>query len=161
MSALRLFEAVGVELEYAIVDAESLAVRPIADRLLEAAAGRIASETLRGPLAWSNELALHQVELKTNGPAPGLAGLAGDFAAGVDEANALLAPMGARLIGDGLYGVDLKVVDGRALLIEVNDNPNLDAGCEDAVLKDDLYLAIMRHFRARLDARGGPGTAVP
>ena len=103
MSALRLFEAVGVELEYAIVDAESLAVRPIADRLLEAAAGRIVGETLRGPLAWSNELALHQVELKTNGPAPGLAGLARDFAAGVAEANALLAPMGARLMPTAMH----------------------------------------------------------
>jgi glutathione synthase/RimK-type ligase-like ATP-grasp enzyme len=68
-----------------------------------------------------------------------------------------LAERAARLIGDGLYGVDLKVVEGRPMLIEVNDNPNLDAGCEDAVLRDELYLAIMRHFRARLDARGAPG----
>ena len=36
-------------------------------------------------------------------------------------------------------------------------DPNLDAGCEDAVLRDELYLAIMRHFRVRLDARGAPG----
>jgi glutathione synthase/RimK-type ligase-like ATP-grasp enzyme len=68
-----------------------------------------------------------------------------------------LAERAARLIGDGLYGVDAKVVEGRPMLIEVNDNPNLDAGCEDAVLRDELYLAIMRHFRARLDARGAPG----
>jgi glutathione synthase/RimK-type ligase-like ATP-grasp enzyme len=52
--------------------------------------------------------------------------------------------------------VDLKVVDDRAMVIEINDNPNLDAGCEDAVIRDELYLAIMRHFRARLDARGAP-----
>jgi len=68
-----------------------------------------------------------------------------------------LAERAARLFGDGLYGVDLKVADGRAIVIEVNDNPNLDAGCEDAVLRDELYLAIMRHFRVRLDARGAPG----
>jgi glutathione synthase/RimK-type ligase-like ATP-grasp enzyme len=67
-----------------------------------------------------------------------------------------LAERTARLIGDGLYGVDLKVVDGHAMVIEINDNPNIDAGCEDAVLRDELYLAIMRHFRARLDARGTP-----
>lgn len=67
-----------------------------------------------------------------------------------------LAERAARLIGDGLYGVDLKVVEGRPMVIEINDNPNLDAGCEDAVLRDELYLAVMRHFRARLDARGAP-----
>jgi glutathione synthase/RimK-type ligase-like ATP-grasp enzyme len=65
----------------------------------------------------------------------------------------------ARLIGDGLYGVDLKVVEGRPMVIEVNDNPNLEAGCEDAVLRDELYLAVMRHFRVRLDARGSNGGA--
>jgi len=102
---LGLFEAVGVELEYAIVDRETLAVRPIADRLLAAAAGgdRPDSEVERGALAWSNELALHQLELKTNGPAPRLEGLAQAFAAGVAEANALLAPMGARLLPTGMH----------------------------------------------------------
>jgi len=99
----RLFEAVGIELEYAIVDRTSLAVRPIADRLLEAASGRITGETLRGALAWSNELALHLVELKTNGPAPGFAGLAAAFQAGVAEANELLEPMGARLMPTAMH----------------------------------------------------------
>jgi glutathione synthase/RimK-type ligase-like ATP-grasp enzyme len=59
-----------------------------------------------------------------------------------------------KLIGDGLYGVDVKEVDGRFLVMEVNDNPNLDAGAEDRVLGDELYLAILRLFRERLDARG-------
>jgi glutathione synthase/RimK-type ligase-like ATP-grasp enzyme len=58
----------------------------------------------------------------------------------------------ARLMGTGLYGVDLKEVEGKALVIEVNDNPNLDAGYEDEVLGDSLYLAVMRHFLARLEA---------
>jgi glutathione synthase/RimK-type ligase-like ATP-grasp enzyme len=65
-----------------------------------------------------------------------------------------LGERAARLIGDGLYGVDVKERDGRFLVIEVNDNPNIDSGEEDAVLKDELYLAVMRCFRARLDARG-------
>ncbi len=59
----------------------------------------------------------------------------------------------AALIGDGLYGVDLKQAGPRVLVMEVNDNPSLEAGYEDRVLGDDLYLAIMRHFRVRLDAR--------
>jgi len=64
------------------------------------------------------------------------------------------ATRAAGLIGDGLYGVDLKELDGRFLLVEVNDNPNVESGCEDAILGQDLYLAVMRHFRERLDRRG-------
>lgn len=37
----------------------------------------------------------------------------------------------ANLIGDGLYGVDIKELGGRCHVIEVNDNPNIDAGFED------------------------------
>ena len=53
-----------------------------------------------------------------------------------------------------LYGVDVKEVRGRALVVEVNDNPNIDAGIEDAVLQDELYLRIMRLFLKRLESRG-------
>jgi len=65
-----------------------------------------------------------------------------------------LAIRAANLIGDGLYGVDVKEVNGDFLVMEVNDNPNIDAGFEDAVLGDRLYLALMEWFRERLDARG-------
>ncbi len=74
---LHLFEGFGVELEYMIVDQGSLAVQAIADRLLEDAAGEIVSDVEFDRIAWSNELALHVIELKTNGPAPSLAGLGG------------------------------------------------------------------------------------
>lgn len=62
-----------------------------------------------------------------------------------------LAVRSAALIGDGLYGVDLKVVKGKAIVIEVNDNPNIDAGVEDAVLGDRLYLAVMQYFLRRFE----------
>jgi glutathione synthase/RimK-type ligase-like ATP-grasp enzyme len=65
-----------------------------------------------------------------------------------------IAVRAASLIGDGLYGVDVKEVNGGFLVMEVNDNPNIDAGYEDAVLGDRLYLAVMEWFRHRLDARG-------
>jgi glutathione synthase/RimK-type ligase-like ATP-grasp enzyme len=68
-----------------------------------------------------------------------------------------LAQRAAALIGSGFYGVDLKEVDGRAVLMEVNDNPNLEAGYEDAVAKEAPYLEIMKVFRRRLDERGGEG----
>jgi len=59
----------------------------------------------------------------------------------------------AGLVGDGLYGVDLKDTSDGVLVIEVNDNPNLDAGVEDAVLGSVLYRRVMEVFLARLDER--------
>lgn len=62
----------------------------------------------------------------------------------------------AALMGDGLYGVDLKEVDGQPYVIEVNDNPSIDAGYEDGVLGDGLYRAVMADFRRRLEGRRLP-----
>jgi glutathione synthase/RimK-type ligase-like ATP-grasp enzyme len=59
----------------------------------------------------------------------------------------------ANLIGDGLYGVDVKETPQGVYVIEVNDNPSIDAGVEDAVLKDELYRTIMESFIRRLDKR--------
>jgi glutathione synthase/RimK-type ligase-like ATP-grasp enzyme len=59
----------------------------------------------------------------------------------------------ARLIGDGFYGVDLKETPKGILVIEVNDNPSIDQGCEDLVLKDDLYKLIIQEFIRRLEVR--------
>ena len=60
--ALRLFEAYGLEVEYMLVDGESLDVAPAADQLLEAAAGELTDEFENGDVAWNNELALHVIE---------------------------------------------------------------------------------------------------
>jgi glutathione synthase/RimK-type ligase-like ATP-grasp enzyme len=65
-----------------------------------------------------------------------------------------VAVRAARLIGDGLYGVDVKEVGGRFLVMEVNDNPTIETGEEDAVLGAVLYKSIAQWFRERLDARG-------
>ena len=59
-------------------------------------------------------------------------------------ADILTAAVGAaRAVGDGLLGVDLKETPRGALVIEVNDNPNLDSGVEDAVLGSELYRRIL------------------
>jgi glutathione synthase/RimK-type ligase-like ATP-grasp enzyme len=50
------------------------------------------------------------------------------------------------LIGKSLYGVDMKEVDGRFYVIEINDNPNIDSGVEDKILKDKLYATIVDVF---------------
>jgi glutathione synthase/RimK-type ligase-like ATP-grasp enzyme len=59
----------------------------------------------------------------------------------------------ANLIGDSLYGVDLKQIGDRCYLIEVNDNPNIDAGNEDQILKDALYREVMGVYARRIGAR--------
>ena len=56
-------------------------------------------------------------------------------------------------IGDGLYGVDLKQVNDKPVLIEVNDNPSIDAGIEDAYLGEDLYRRIMEEFLRRMERK--------
>jgi glutathione synthase/RimK-type ligase-like ATP-grasp enzyme len=58
------------------------------------------------------------------------------------------------IIGDGLYGVDIKYHDGNAYVIEVNDNPSIDHRIEDAYLGRELYMQVMGEFQRRLEARG-------
>ena len=57
------------------------------------------------------------------------------------------------LIGKGLYGVDMKQVNEKAYVIEINDNPNIDYGVEDAILGDELYGRILREFVIRLEQK--------
>ncbi|MCO6495439.1 MAG: GNAT family N-acetyltransferase [Bacteroidetes bacterium] len=62
--------------------------------------------------------------------------------------NALKA---ASLMGDSLYGVDLKMIGDKVYVIEVNDNPNIDGGVEDKVLGDELYERIVKSFVTRIE----------
>jgi glutathione synthase/RimK-type ligase-like ATP-grasp enzyme len=64
-----------------------------------------------------------------------------------------LALKATQLIGDGLYGVDLKQVGDKPVVIEVNDNPSIDAGVEDAHLGDELYLRVMQEFLRRMERK--------
>jgi glutathione synthase/RimK-type ligase-like ATP-grasp enzyme len=67
-----------------------------------------------------------------------------------------LALRATQPIGNGLYGVDIKQVNHRFYVMEVNDNPNIDAGVEDKILKDELYNRIMRVFLQRIEAKKAP-----
>jgi glutamate---cysteine ligase / carboxylate-amine ligase len=100
---LPLFAAYGIEVEYMLVDAETLDVAPAADRLLEAVAGELTDEHVNGDVAWNNELALHVIEFKCNGPRPSLAGLGEAFAANVALANAELERDGLRLMPTAMH----------------------------------------------------------
>jgi len=68
-----------------------------------------------------------------------------------------LALKSANLIGDGFYGVDIKQAGKRCCVIEINDNPNVDAGNEDVILKDALYREVMGVFLRRIEARRQEG----
>lgn len=54
------------------------------------------------------------------------------------------------LIGKGLYGVDMKECEGKFYVIEINDNPNIDAGIEDKIMKEKLYEMVMETFISRI-----------
>jgi len=100
---LGLFEAIGVELEYMIVDATTLDVRPVADRLMALEAGETAIEVERGKVAWSNELALHVVELKSNGPARRLVDLEPLLVENLARVRAHLSGLGCDLLPTGMH----------------------------------------------------------
>ena len=62
---------------------------------------------------------------------------------------AAVAAAGA--VGDGLYGVDIKQRGDEFYLIEVNDNPSIEAGYEDKILGDKLYARIMKSLVQRVE----------
>lgn len=57
----------------------------------------------------------------------------------------------AKLMGLGLYGIDIKVVDNKLMVIEINDNPNIDFGVEDAHYGDLIYTEILTALKNRLN----------
>jgi len=100
---LRLFEGTGIEIEYMLVDPETLAVRPAVDELLRAVAGAYVSDVDHADICWSNELVLHVVELKTNGPVPSLAGVAARFQDHVARVDRIARSLGARLMPTAMH----------------------------------------------------------
>jgi len=69
-----------------------------------------------------------------------------------------IALKAASLIGNGLYGVDLKETGGEVYVIEINDNPSIDSGFEDTLLKDQLYDLIMNDIMRRIEETKGVRT---
>ncbi|MFA7693833.1 MAG: glutamate-cysteine ligase family protein [Candidatus Hydrogenedentales bacterium] len=102
-----LFEVTGLELEYMIVNRDTLSIAPLCDKLLEAAGelndNEVYPEGRDGPAAWSNELVLHVVEFKTPKPVPTLAGLDEVFHRQVVRANTLLSRWNACLMPTAMH----------------------------------------------------------
>ncbi|AUC20881.1 MULTISPECIES: RimK family protein [Polaribacter] len=62
-----------------------------------------------------------------------------------------MALKSARIMGKGLYGIDIKVVNNKPMVIEINDNPNVDFGVEDAFYGDLVYTEILSALKKRLE----------
>lgn len=93
-----LFEVAGIELEYMVVERDTLRASPTVDLLFKDVTGRITGDVERGDVEWSNELVAHVVEMKTALPTPEIPAFREKFAAEVRTINALLAKRGLMLL---------------------------------------------------------------
>jgi hypothetical protein len=101
--SLHLFEGYGIEMEYMIVDRQSLQVKPICDQVLEALGGTIVNEVSLGTVNVSNELVLHVIEFKCNGPQKDWPGMAKAFHEQVTRVNRLLERWEATLLPTAMH----------------------------------------------------------
>ena len=97
-SRLHLFQAYGIELEYMIVDRETLDVKPIADELLKYELGEYGSDFENGIITWSNELVVHIIELKSTKPESDFEALSIGFEENVKRINNILSRWNAMLL---------------------------------------------------------------
>ena len=100
---LGLFEGFGVELEYMVVDKDSLKVKPIVDEVIKEVAGEYVSDYEDEEIAWSNEIVLHVIELKTNGPSNSLVDLDKKFHQHVKKINKILEKYNSELLPSGAH----------------------------------------------------------
>jgi len=97
-SPYHLFHGYGIELEYMLVDKDSLIVRPIADDLLKYELGEIGSDFTNGMVTWSNELVLHVIEIKSTQPESDLEALEKAFNRNISRINTILEEWNAMLM---------------------------------------------------------------
>lgn len=125
---LKLFEGFGIEIEYMIVDRDSLNIMPIADKLL----GNH-NEVVVDELCYSNELALHLIELKTNGPVAKLSDL-------------------PEIVHKHIKGLNNKLIENNACLLPTALHPWMDVTEELKIWPhkyNDIYKAYDRIFNCR------------
>ncbi|SMD37346.1 carboxylate-amine ligase [Reichenbachiella faecimaris] len=95
---MHLFQRYGIELEYMIVDIDTLAIRPITDDLIKSVLGEYSNEVDRGLVTWSNELVLHVLELKCSKPEADLVALTEGFKENIKDINQKLLAYNAKLM---------------------------------------------------------------
>ena len=100
---LGIFEGYGIELEYMIVKQDTLAVMPVTDKVIQQVTGEITGDAELDDMGWSNELVLHVIEVKTNGPSKELNHLPERFYAQVKHINQILQEMGGKLMPTAMH----------------------------------------------------------
>jgi len=96
------FSRYGVEIEYAVVDKDSLDVRPVVDELFDQVSGSYDAFE-HDDITWSNELVGHVLKLRLTEPSVSLEGIAERFQGDVQYANAKLAGLDCRLLPTGMH----------------------------------------------------------
>lgn len=97
-SPYHLFHGYGIELEYMLVNKDTLEVMPVADDLLKFELGEIGSDFENGMITWSNELVLHVIELKSTKPENDLDALEKAFTRNISRINSILDEWNAMLL---------------------------------------------------------------
>ena len=95
---IHLFQGYGIELEYMLVDKETLTVKPVTDELLKHELGQYGTDFENGIVTWSNELVLHVIELKSTRPELNFNALENAFADDIKRINAILDTYNAMLM---------------------------------------------------------------
>lgn len=103
MTCYPLFSVLGLEIEYMLVDRQTLAVQPKSDEILKALAGELTNEVELGDIAVSNELVLHVIELKNNGPKPFEAPVAQHFQQVIQKLQPFLDAHQLQLLPTGAH----------------------------------------------------------
>ena len=102
MRRYKLFEVSGIELEYMLVDADTLAVRPIADQFLTLFGGA-ANDVTRGSATWCNELASHVIEVKTTEPQASMVDTERIFREAIADAQPTLEALNLKLLPTAMH----------------------------------------------------------
>ncbi len=98
-----LFEGYGIELEYMIVDKQSLNILPISDKLFHNTVKKYTNEVERGEYGWSNELVLHVIEIKNQSPAASFNHLDAAFQSEIEAVNKGLSTFNACLMPTAMH----------------------------------------------------------
>lgn len=102
-----LFERYGIELEYMIVERDTLDVLPLCDKVLNKISGSYSNEAFPdgpdGNAAWSNELALHVLEFKTLAPINSIYSLDRIFHNEISRALEILEEMKGQLMPTAMH----------------------------------------------------------
>ncbi len=98
-----LFSVLGIEIEYMLVNRVSLDVQPLSDVILKTLAGHQVNNFELGDIEISNELVMHVIELKNNGPRPPEEPIANHFHQAILKLQPLLEKLNLQLLPTGAH----------------------------------------------------------